>query len=175
QFGWPLYDKYGHAYDAFKIAVSNPDEVLAEFNLDPEVRKELLKHIGRRLTPQPVKVRSDIEVNCYTYEGVEAIKKALKAGLAFSNDGIDIKIRLIAPPLYVVTTTCLDKQKGINAVTEAIKAIEDTILSLGGSFVPKAVSETEDKELADRMAQAEKENAEVSGDSDDDEMDAGTF
>ncbi|KAJ1917726.1 hypothetical protein H4219_003038 [Mycoemilia scoparia] len=174
-FVWDLYDKYGHAYDAFKIAVTEPDTVLKGFDIDPVVKAELLKHIGRRLTPQPVKIRSDIEITNYTYDGIEAIKTAIRAGLKFSTKEIDIKVRLISPPLFVVTTTCLEKQKGIDAVTQATQAIEEAIVNNGGIFVmkmkPKAVSETDDKELAEKMAQAEKENAEVSGD-DESDMDA---
>lgn len=67
---WPLYKKYGHCYDAFKIAVAEPDKVLdlvalakpedREGNLlaDERVRRELLNNIRRRLTPQPVKIRA---------------------------------------------------------------------------------------------------------------------
>jgi len=91
QVGWPLYKKYGHAFDAFKLAVtyvgtaarmaratseqmsetlldasvlghvlggSEPDKVFEDLTMTPEVREELLNNIRRRLTPQPVKIRS---------------------------------------------------------------------------------------------------------------------
>ncbi|KAG9015961.1 hypothetical protein FRB95_006846 [Tulasnella sp. JGI-2019a] len=49
-----------------------------------------------------------------------------------------------------------------------MKIIQETIESLGGNLNikmrPKAVSETEDLELAAAMARAQKENAEISGD-----------
>jgi len=41
-----------------------------------------------------------VEVACYGYEGIDAVKTALKAGLALSTDELPIKINLIAPPLY---------------------------------------------------------------------------
>lgn len=49
---------------------------------------------------QSVKIRSDIEVSCYAYEGIEAVKKALRAGLECSKQDMPVKINLIAPPLY---------------------------------------------------------------------------
>lgn len=60
--GWPLNKKYGHAVDAFKLSITNPDvwnEVTFKSNA---IKDELVSYIGKRLTPQPTKVRADIEV-----------------------------------------------------------------------------------------------------------------
>lgn len=59
--GWPLNKKYGHSIDAFKISITNPD-VWADISFPSEpVKAELLSYIGKRLMPQPTKLRSDIE------------------------------------------------------------------------------------------------------------------
>lgn len=47
-----------------------------------------------------MKIRADIECACYGYEGIDAVRAALKAGLALSTVDMPIKINLIAPPLY---------------------------------------------------------------------------
>jgi len=65
--------------------------------------------IARRLTPQPIKLRADIELTCYTPAGIDAIKKALRAGEAESNETVPIKAKLVAPPLYVLSTNATDK------------------------------------------------------------------
>lgn len=52
----------------------------------------LLTDINRRMTPQAVKVRSDIEVACYAYEGIDAVKAALKEGLKFSSEEMPVKV-----------------------------------------------------------------------------------
>jgi translation initiation factor 2 subunit 1 len=36
--GWPLYRKYGHAFEAFKLIVTDPDSVLG--GLTKEVKEE---------------------------------------------------------------------------------------------------------------------------------------
>ena len=59
-----------------------------------------------------MKVRADIEVSCYTYEGIDAIKAALRAGLECSTEQIPLNIQLIAPPLYVVTTSTTEHKVG---------------------------------------------------------------
>jgi hypothetical protein len=74
----------------------------AAFNL-------LTATIARRLTPQPIKLRADIELTCYTPSGIEAIKKALKAGEKSSTEAVPIKAKLVAPPLYVLSTNATDK------------------------------------------------------------------
>ena len=65
--------------------------------------------IARRLTPQPIKLRADIELTCYTPAGIDAIKKALRAGEGQSSDAVPIKAKLVAPPLYVLSTNATDK------------------------------------------------------------------
>lgn len=74
--------------------------ILAECGLDENTQNVLLNNIKRKLTSQAVKIRADIEVACYGYEGIDAVKTALKSGLALSTEELPIKINLIAPPLY---------------------------------------------------------------------------
>src|SRR6266851_6972451 len=69
----------------------------------------LMATIARRLTPQPIKLRADIELTCYTPSGIEAIKKALRAGETASTEAVPIKAKLVAPPLYVLSTNATDK------------------------------------------------------------------
>jgi translation initiation factor 2 subunit 1 len=69
---WLIEKKYGGpgaAYDAFRLGVTEKPEIFEEFDLEPELKAKVIDQIKRRLTPQPVKIRSDIEVTCYEYEG----------------------------------------------------------------------------------------------------------
>lgn len=38
--------------------------------LTPAVREAIVKNIKRRMTPQPLKIRADVELTCYSYDGV---------------------------------------------------------------------------------------------------------
>ena len=60
--------KKGSSYDWFKQAVQDP-AILDECGLDEETKKTLLENIQLKLTQQAVKIRADIEVSCFTYEG----------------------------------------------------------------------------------------------------------
>ncbi|KAJ2662799.1 hypothetical protein IWW48_001677 [Coemansia sp. RSA 1200] len=171
--GWPLYRKYGHAYDAFKMAVADPEAVFGEFALDRQLYDELMTNISRRLTPQKVKLRADLEIQCYGPEGVEAVRRAIKAAESVSTEETPIKIRLIAPPTYVMSTTSLNKtedielmERAIEAAKKAIEAEQDGKLTV--AMKPKLVSEYDERELQDLMERAERENADVSGDDSED-------
>jgi translation initiation factor 2 subunit 1 len=165
---WPLNKKYGHAIDAFKLSITNPD-VWTEITFPGDaVAEELKSYIGKRLTPQPTKVRADVEVTCFEYEGIDAVKTALRTAEAQNTEENQVKVRLVSPPLYVLTNTCLDKNLGISRLEEAIVNIRESIQSAGGQLIvkmePKAVTDSDDAELQALMEKRERENAEVSGD-----------
>ncbi|XP_031633822.1 eukaryotic translation initiation factor 2 subunit 1 [Contarinia nasturtii] len=169
---WHFEEKYKNkaaAYDVFKQAVVDPS-ILDECGLEDKTREVLLNNIRRKLTSQAVKIRADIECACYEYEGIDAVKEALRAGLETSTEELPIKINLIAPPLYVMTTSTPEKADGLKALENAIERIRETITKLGGVFTvnmaPKVVTATDEADLARRMERAEAENALVDGDED---------
>jgi len=175
--GWPLYKKYGHALDAFRHAITDPDAVLEGLELEPELKEVLLSNIRRRLTPQPVKVRADIEVTCFEYDGIDAIKAALRKGEETSTELAPIKVKLVAPPLYVVVTQSIQKDAAIKALDNAIVAIKDEILKhkgdLGVKIAPRVVNATDENELQKLIDKLEEQNKEVPGDDDFSDADDG--
>ncbi|KAJ9194148.1 hypothetical protein DTO021D3_3083 [Paecilomyces variotii] len=176
--GWPLNRKYGHAHDAFKLAITNPDvwNDVEEFP-SQVVKDELLQYISKKLTPHPTKVRADVEVTCFGYEGIDAVKEALRTAEANNTPENQVKVKLVSPPLYVLTSQCLDKNLGIQLLEEAIKNMETKIKASGGACIvkmaPKAVTEHDDAELQALMDKRERENMEVSGDESMSESDEG--
>ncbi|KAJ5155039.1 uncharacterized protein N7500_010478 [Penicillium coprophilum] len=168
--GWPLNRKYGHAHDAFKISITNPN-VWDEITFPNDaVKSELQQYISSKLTPHPTKVRADIEVTCFGYDGIDAVKDALRTAEADNTPENQIKVRLVAPPLYVLASQCLDKTLGVKLLEEAIVKIEERIKAKGGNctvkMAPKAVTEHDDAILQELMEKRERENTQVSGDED---------
>lgn len=127
-----------------------------------------MTYIGKRLTPQPTKVRADVEVTCFGYDGIDAIKDALRAAEAKQTAETPVKVKLVSPPLYVLTSQCLSKESGIAVLESAIQAIDESIKAAGGvcaiKMAPKAVTESDDAELKKLMEEKALENMEVSGD-----------
>jgi len=170
---WPLGRKYGHPYDAFKLALTEPDQVFGDLNIPSATLNTLQSTIARRLTPQPIKLRADIELTCYQPAGIDAIKRALRAGELVSTDTVPIRAKLVAPPLYVLGTNATDKYAAVDRLERAIEVIQSTIEEEGGELVvkmkPKAISETDEQDLAQLMAKVGQENTEVSGDEEEEE------
>jgi len=177
QTAWPLYEKFGHAYEAFRAAITDPDTIFSEENmpgLAASLKDTMLDNIKKRLTPTAVKIRADIEVTCFEYEGINAIKRALLKGEEMGNEDIPIKIKLVAPPLYVLLASALDKDKGIKLLNDAIEEMTASIKSEKGDLQVKvasrAVDERDDKLLSSLMSTLEEQNREVAGDDDDEEV-----
>lgn len=172
--GWPLSRKYGNAYEAFKLAITNPETVFEGIEPPSQViMDDLFNQISRKLTPNPVKVRADIDITCFSYEGVDAVKAALTAGEKLNTEEVPVKVKLVAAPLFVLTSVSLDKQKAIDRLNEAIEVIKENIEKAGGhlevKMAPKAVSETDEAELAKLMEKSEAETRQVAGDDDEEE------
>lgn len=106
-------------------------DIFDGLTVEPDVRESILQYIKRKLAPQPVKIRADIEVTCFTYEGIDAIKEALHAGEAKGTIEAPIKIKLIAPPMYVMTSMTIDKDAGVENMNHAIEAIGVVIKEKG--------------------------------------------
>lgn len=99
---------------------------------------------------------------CYGYDGIDAVKDALRAGLSCSTEVMPIKvvvasatftvrcctdlatirrtlsylgqINLIAPPRYVMTTTTLERTEGLSVLNQAMAAIKEKIEEKRGVF-----------------------------------------
>ncbi|KAF9617686.1 hypothetical protein IFM89_037920, partial [Coptis chinensis] len=77
--GWPIYRKYGHAYEAFILIVNDPGSILNSLTRD-------IKEVGP--------------------DGKEAAMRKDEAG---GNEDCPVKMKLVAPPLYALTTQTIDK------------------------------------------------------------------
>ena len=111
--------------------------LLNSLDLDENTKAVLVENIQRKLTQQAVKIRADFECSCFTYEGIDAVKEALRAGtqhtliwnnltsccsgIAAGNPEIPIRINLIAPPVYVMTCSTPDKADGLAVLTDGCK------------------------------------------------------
>lgn len=76
-----------------------------------------------------------------------------------------------------MTTSTPEKADGLKALEAAIEKIKETIEGLGGVFkvqmAPKVVTATDEADLARKMERAEAENAEVSGDDEENDNEVG--
>ncbi|TFJ85237.1 hypothetical protein NSK_003660 [Nannochloropsis salina CCMP1776] len=173
---WPLYRKHGHAFDAFTKSLlpegdDRYEDVFAGLDISPEVKHSIVTYIKRRLAPKPIKIRADIDVTCFAYEGIEAVRAALQAGLETPCSS-EVEIKLIAPPMYVVTTNTLEQDIGIENLNQVIERIRARIVASEGrlevKMEPKVVSQRDEADLQAMIKRIEEENEEVDGDAPED-------
>ena len=166
KFGWPVEKKHGNAYDAFKKAMTlNDDKLLFQgLSIEEDLQKCIMENIRKRMTPQKSKIRADIEVHCFEYEGIEAVKKALHKGEEVGTEELPVKIQLVAPPLYVVHATSTDKEQAVLIVKAAIEAIDKEITAFKGEckvkVEPRAVSDRDMEDFKRELKMREEENQE---------------
>ncbi|KAG8078828.1 hypothetical protein GUJ93_ZPchr0007g3401 [Zizania palustris] len=104
----------------------------------PEVTDALVKNIRRRMTSQPLKICADIEMKCFQFDGVLHIKQAMRKAESAGNDNCPVKIKLVAPPLYVLTTQTLDKDRLHGLFSQKVVVMNDRS---GGSCAASSSSD----------------------------------
>lgn len=136
---WDLYDIFGHAYDAFRIAVSEPETVFSRINIPQEHQDILLETIKRKIASNPIKIRIDFALTCYSYDGIDVIRLALLTAKHKINDADwNLEFRLIAPPNYRVEVQTHNKAEGEAKLLDALKVIKQVIKKNGGHFKQKS-------------------------------------
>ena len=76
-FGWDLIDKFEHGYEAFKMAMNEPEKVFSKIKITDKHKEHLLANITKKMAAAPQKLRTTFNLQCYTFEGVEAIRESL--------------------------------------------------------------------------------------------------
>ena len=106
---WPLYKTHKHALDALQEILDGNQSILDNLKVDENTKEELMKILKEKLVPQPVKIRADFKLTCYTFEGIEAIKEALLNGEKKGTEKIPIKFTIIGSPLYECSLSTINK------------------------------------------------------------------
>eukprot|EP00924_Labyrinthula_sp_SR-Ha-C_P007201 snap_masked-scaffold_8-processed-gene-12.28-mRNA-1 protein AED:0.02 eAED:0.02 QI:0/-1/0/1/-1/1/1/0/327 len=168
---WPLArnESFKSAHDAFKIAASGlngeeGEEIFSEkyeVKASDEIVKILKKVISDKLKPQPVKVRADVEVTCFSEKGIDGIKEALLSVNEEKTEEEKVEVSLIASPLYVFLANALDRAEGLKRVEEGIEKAKKKLEEVGGNLVvkekPRITNSVDDNQLKNLMEQMEQE------------------
>jgi translation initiation factor 2 subunit 1 len=154
---WPLYKTHEHAYDALKSILNGDDKIFEGLKITDDIKEELIKILKVRLVPQPVKIRSDFKLTCYTFEGIDAIKESLLNGEKKGTEAIPIKFRVIGSPLYECSISTINKKEGIEVMNAALQEVKKSIEAKGGNFLletnPEVLGENE-KSVGEQLREA---------------------
>ena len=135
EFGWDLYDNFEHAYDALKLSLTDPDIVFSKINIKPEHKEALILNINKKMAATPIKLRSRFNLQCYTYEGIEAIREALlETKKKTADEQFKLIFQLVSTPEYKCECVTLDKNGGSEKIEKAVEIVKEEVKKRGGIF-----------------------------------------
>jgi len=157
---WPLYKRYKDAYEAFRMHINEEISIWDEVDFSQpgqdltgmaeKLKEDIETNLRRRMIQQQLRLRAKIECSCLEYAGIDAVKEALTKGLQVQKEEVELKINLIAHPMFVVTCSCKDKTLGMKTIEESFEVIKESILSHGGTFnvvqMPTVIGDDDKKE-----------------------------
>lgn len=176
---WPLGKKYTaesnvagavtqKIYEAFMISLQDPDQVFSQIDIDDKTKELLIQNISKRMKEVVLKVCWTFEVTCYQFEGIDAIKAALKESLLAMEDkknDMDLNVRLIKSPLFECSTHTSKIDQGITLLKELLKHVEKNIAERKGKFKqitePIAIGAKEEDEIEMMIRNEDKINEQI--------------
>jgi translation initiation factor 2 subunit 1 len=156
---WPLYedDSYEHPYDALESIVLNGEGILEGLKIKNEIKEELIKILKNKIVIKPVQIKSQFNLTCFTFNGIDDIKEALFFGQKRRTEDIFFKFYIISSPIYECGVETLNKRKGIEVMNEALEDVKNKIEEKGGNFElirePHVIDE-KDKSIKEQIKEA---------------------
>lgn len=145
QVAWPLYKSHASAYDALKLAVQRPEEILKPLGLGQKLYDRIVESVQHKLKPEVQKIQAEVNVTCFTPEGVDAVRDVLLLGQSIgqqqnADNATDcfVQVHVLAPPTYLIYTTTEHVEAGVEKLMECIEAMKAEMAKRGGQVeVPK--------------------------------------
>jgi translation initiation factor 2 subunit 1 len=137
QFGWDLHERFGHAYDGLKLALRRPELALGRYQLDEGLRALLRAKLEHRFGTKSITLRADVELTCFSPNGIDGIRAAIRAALAQASPDATLTCKVITAPKYALVCVCADRQDGAQTLQRACDAMAAEIKKQGGDVTLK--------------------------------------
>lgn len=125
EVGYKLMNSFGDIYGAFESAAEEGESALIDEGIDEEWTKTIVEIAKKNITPPEVHITGYVDIQTFDPNGVEIIKKALKAA-----ERDDIEVQCVGAPRYRITVKSSDyiqAEKDLKAAADrAIEIIEDS-------------------------------------------------
>lgn len=135
---WYFYKKYQHAIEGF-YNIKNEN-----INVDELIKNILIEVCETKLEKKSFKIKAIFEITNFTSLGSKSIIDALNAGKV-----PNVSIYLNSSPTYTIFTETLDEKDGIDIINSCLDKIKEKIISDGGNFILKYLTEVNDDQPID--------------------------
>jgi len=172
QFAWPLAKDHRTSYRGFQYLMEKDDPDVE--GMSPEVEKRMLasgvpealvpdlyKELEKRMKPTKKNILAEIEMKCFSDQGVFGIQHALQAGLDCKTEEFEIVLRVVAAPNFHVCVTHLKPELAIKHVDYTLDVMRKALESKGGRLKivskPQITEYDKDEDLALQQLQEDSE------------------
>jgi Translation initiation factor 2, alpha subunit (eIF-2alpha) len=126
-----LADKFGGLYFLFEDAAARGSEALK--GLQPEVAAQIELIAKENVKIPYVYITGYVDLVCPQPNGIDVIKRALKAAMKSENDEVRFDVSYIGAPRYRIRTVALDYKTAENAMKKAANAAIEVVIKAGGT------------------------------------------
>ena len=126
-----LIEKFDSLYYAFEEVAIRGAAVLEGF--DPAITEEIERVAKVNVKVPFVDITGYIDLTCPKSNGIEVIKRALKAAVKTDDTDIRYDVSYMGAPRYRIRTVAFDYKKAENALKKAATAAIDVVVKAEGS------------------------------------------
>ncbi len=126
-----LSEKFDSLYYAFEEVAIRGASILEGF--DPVVAEEIERVAKVNVKVPFVDITGYVDLTCPKSNGIEVIKRALKAAAKTDDTDIRYDVSYMGAPRYRIRTVALDYKKAENALKKAATAAIDVVVKAEGS------------------------------------------
>jgi len=126
-----LIDKFDNLYYAFEDAAVRGPEALK--GLSPEVAAQIAQVARENVKIPYVYITGYVDLTCPEPNGIDIIKRALKAAAKSDDDDIRFDVSYVGAPRYRLRIVALDYKTAENAMKRAANAAIDVVANAGGT------------------------------------------
>jgi translation initiation factor 2 subunit 1 len=133
EFGKNLEEKYGTLYAAFEETAYDK-EILKKDGYKGDWVEKFVQIAKANIPVQFVDIRGYIKVNCWLPDGIEHIKNALLEAEKSEYEDVEIKIKYIGAPNYMITVKAPDYKIAEEEMKKATEKIKTHMKNHNGEF-----------------------------------------
>ncbi len=128
-----MIQEFGGLYPAFLAIVMEGEGVLKKLKIKKEHKTILVKLVKERVKPPEVKIKTDMQLTCSKPDGVEIIKKAIKAADdIIKKEKYDATLLYIGAPKYQIQVKASNYPEAQHITEQLTATIINTLNELGG-------------------------------------------
>jgi translation initiation factor 2 subunit 1 len=133
---WLLFRKYGHAIKGIKKITKNYTKTFVTIDIFQYENIKLLKILNTKIINTSNNISVEFELFIFSKNGIKLIKQLIRKELNNCKQK-QIEVRLIVPPVFVISLLNEKKKAGIKILTCLLSNISNYVKERKGSLIVK--------------------------------------